>query len=342
MGVMATRHTHNNTYLASFTAGNRRFRKTFKTELEAQLFENETRQKIALGVPLEVDNDDYPTIEQVAWEVFDSRWIDTPNAKGRRSHVKCIVGFFGHTMRINALSASECARYVSHLKSTKGQSQSTVNGKISALTLILEHAHELGYVESIPRIRGRKKCNNECLSYISEKEEGIIVPFMLHHELASMRRFGEYWCWATDTGFRPSESRRLHKDDVYLDDTGRWVARLLKSKTDTWRVIPLTKRALAMWNRQSGMYPWLHMSNTKIEQAWNKVRKFRGRDGDRSYKAYLTRHTTGSRLVQRNVDLPVIQQILGHSDLTSTQRYAKVSPTNLFQAIEKLEQPTHI
>jgi integrase len=336
---MATHKTTNNTYLSSFTAGNRRFRKTFKTELEAFLFEAETRKNIALGVHLDDDNAVSPTVEDVAWEVFDTRWIDTPNAKGRRSHVKCIVGFFGHTMRINALNALECSRYVTHLKSVKRQGQSTVNGKISALTVILDYAHELGYIDAVPRIRGRKKCNNECLNYISESEEAQIVPFMLNHELENMRRFGQYWCWATDTGFRPSESRRLHKDDVYLDDTGHWVARLFKSKTDTWRIIPLTNRALKMWGLQSGMYPWSHMSNHKIERCWNRVRTFRGREGDRSYKAYLTRHTTGSRLVQRNVDLPVIQQILGHSDLTSTQRYAKVSPTNLFQAIEKLEQP---
>tara|TARA_B000000437_G_scaffold157452_1_gene115477 strand:- start:16840 stop:17838 length:999 start_codon:yes stop_codon:yes gene_type:complete len=329
---MTTIRTKHGTYQASFTHFNKRFRKTFKSKLEADKYEFDVRH---LGV--DVDENNIPTLEDVSWEVFDEKWANTPNEVGRRAHIRCFTGFFGHRFKINELDNSQCKKYVGWLKNTKRNSQSTINGKISALTVVLDHAEENGYITSVPKLRGRKKPNNQCLEYISEEEEAIIVPFMLNHHLKSMNDFGEFWCWSVDTGFRPSESRRLTKADVYLDDSGRHVARLRKSKTNTWRVIPLTNRALAMWNKQAHREtPWGHIGTTQIANCWERVRAYRGRTGDPSYKAYLTRHTTGSRLVQRGTDLPVIKEILGHTDLTSTQRYAKVSPTNLFNAIDKL------
>lgn len=326
---MPTRNTNSKTFLSTFTIDNRRYRKVFKSKLDADAFEIQQRQRHLRGEALD---DSVRALSDVAWEVYESKWMDTPNEIGRKAHVKCICSFFGHK-NLQEIDNIACNEYVLFLKNTKRNAISTINGKISALTVIFDYALDNNYISTAPRVKGRKKPNNECLEYISEAEEAIILPFMLNHELESMRKYGEFWAWSVDTGFRPSESRRLRPQDVYFDDTGRWMAKLLKSKTNTWRVIPLTDRALEMWQKNRA---WAHITPRMISTCWERVRKFRGRENDSSYKAYLTRHTTGSRLVQRNVDLPVIKQVLGHSDLTSTMRYAKVSPTNLFDAIDKL------
>jgi integrase len=332
---MTTHNTQYNTYKTSFTVGGKRFRKTFKTKLEADKYELDVRTKSFLGV----DYDDVTkNIEEVCYEVYEERWANTSNDQGRLGHIRCIISFFGFNTSIKDINKHRCNDYVYFLKNTKRNSVSTINGKISALSVILDYAYDQDYIDSLPKVKGRKKPNNECLEYISEEEESIILPFMLEHRSDEMRTYGEFWAWSVDTGFRPSESRRLRPQDVYKDDSGHWVARLLKSKTNTWRVIPLTDRALEMWQKNRS---WAHITPTLIARCWELVRKYRGRQNDPTYKPYLTRHTTGSRLVQRNVDLPVIKQLLGHSDLTSTMRYAKVSPTNLITAINKLNK-THI
>ena len=44
---------------------------------------------------------------------------------------------------------------------------------------------------------------------------------------------------------------------------------------------------------------------------------------------HLIRHTCATHLIERNMDISVIQQLLGHSRISVTQRYAHVNPRNI-------------
>ena len=55
------------------------------------------------------------------------------------------------------------------------------------------------------------------------------------------------------------------------------------------------------------------------------------------YKIHAFRHTCGTRLSQAGVDIRVIQQWLGHSDIRQTARYTQVVMKQLEDARDKLE-----
>lgn len=69
--------------------------------------------------------------------------------------------------------------------------------------------------------------------------------------------------------------------------------------------------------------------HTVIEKA--KIKNFRFHD---------LRHTVATRLVEKNIDLFVVQDILGHSKITTTQRYAHPVPQRKLDAIEILNSYT--
>lgn len=50
----------------------------------------------------------------------------------------------------------------------------------------------------------------------------------------------------------------------------------------------------------------------------------------------MLRHTCATRLAECGVDVRVIQEWLGHSNLQTTQRYLRVRPVRLQDAVEKL------
>ena len=55
---------------------------------------------------------------------------------------------------------------------------------------------------------------------------------------------------------------------------------------------------------------------------------------------HVLRHTFASHLAMRGVPLPVVQQLLGHSSITTTMRYAHVAPSTLRMAIDLLNPKT--
>jgi site-specific recombinase XerD len=53
---------------------------------------------------------------------------------------------------------------------------------------------------------------------------------------------------------------------------------------------------------------------------------------------HTLRHTYASWMVMEGVDLYTLKELLGHKDLTMTQRYAHLAPDTLRGAVNVLEQ----
>ena len=64
---------------------------------------------------------------------------------------------------------------------------------------------------------------------------------------------------------------------------------------------------------------------------WNE-----GRDARDKIVPYSLRHTYASWLVQAGVDLYKVAELIGHSTIEVTKRYAHLSPDNLRAAVDQI------
>jgi len=56
-----------------------------------------------------------------------------------------------------------------------------------------------------------------------------------------------------------------------------------------------------------------------------------------NFRFHDLRHAVATRLATKGIDLTVVQEILGHSKITTTQRYAHPVPQRKLEAIDILD-----
>ena len=158
------------------------------------------------------------------------------------------------------------------------------------------------------------------------------------------------------TGARVSEVVGLDLGDVTgaVEATGLPLLRVL-GKGDKERVVPLgrlARQALADWLSGQGrtlMEPrkWRRRSDAdavflnarggRLSRvgAFGVVKKYAARVGlEERVSPHVLRHSCATHMLGRGADVRVVQELLGHASIATTQRYTKVSPEHLRRAYE--------
>ncbi|MCX6799918.1 MAG: tyrosine-type recombinase/integrase, partial [Candidatus Falkowbacteria bacterium] len=77
----------------------------------------------------------------------------------------------------------------------------------------------------------------------------------------------------------------------------------------------------------------------KNENAIESLHRVCRKAGLRNIGWHTLRHTFASRLAANNIPIIAIKELLGHSDIKMTMRYAHLSSLELRRAITSLEKP---
>jgi integrase/recombinase XerD len=158
------------------------------------------------------------------------------------------------------------------------------------------------------------------------------------------------------TGARVSEVVGLNLGDVAdaVEAHGLSLVRVL-GKGDKERVVPLgqlARQALADWLSGEGRplfvpKKWRRRSDSEAVflnarggrltrvGAFGVVKKYAARVGlEEKVSPHVLRHSCATHMLGRGADVRVVQELLGHASIATTQRYTKVSPEHLRRAYE--------
>ncbi|KPV53712.1 hypothetical protein SE17_08035 [Kouleothrix aurantiaca] len=160
-----------------------------------------------------------------------------------------------------------------------------------------------------------------------------------------------------ETGMRIGEVLALNFDDVLLEP-GREGLRIREPKNGSERIAPLganatpkSLRGLRAWLKERAVQPGyspLFRSNrgTRVAYAsahyqWTQLCVRTGLadevDGTPQprYTLHQLRHTRGTELVRQGQPLEIVQRVLGHRDIRSTQGYAELDHQQVREALEQ-------
>jgi len=291
------------------------------------------RIKEELGNGISPDFD--MTLAQGIERIYEERWMqskDGENAYKRAYRVLDIIG----NLPLAEINGEQVAKLAKTLRK-KGMKPGTINRHFASLKTIMRTAlREWEVIQRVPHFRMEKEAKGR-IRVITPGELDAVVQYF---ENRNIPEFGDLAQVLIDTGMRLSECLGLKYSDV---DFGQNLIHVWENKTDQPRSLPMTNKVKRVLLHRKGVnHPdeeqFFPMTRYQAEHYWQKMRKAIGLDEDRQFVWHALRHTCASRLVQKGADLYVVKEMLGHSTIKVTERYAHLAPANLKEAIQLLEE----
>ncbi len=177
----------------------------------------------------------------------------------------------------------------------------------------------------IPTLRG----------FLTEQELNQIqnADFSSNRSLEKVRDLFVFSCY---TGLRFSDAQNLTTKDLQLSEKGNYIYRT-QNKTSEVVHIPLAPTAIEIIRKYDNNERMItgnllpKRSNQKLNSYLKNVAELSGIDKKLTH--HNARHTFATFLLNNGVQLEIVQKMLGHKNIRTTQIYAKITTTTISNQI---------
>lgn len=243
------------------------------------------------------------------------------------------------------IKTRDLRNYLIYLKSDKGYQNESIRRKVNALRSFFYFLTEQEYIDKNPSLSIHAPKRVERLPiYMTEFELNLFLKTI---ESTGRKNALHDLCFfklLAYTGLRRQEAISLNWTDINF---GNNTVTVHMGKCKKSRVVPMPESlSEKLWEYLQTRLPlstqavFLSEAGNRISPSitgtrFTKYLKYSGLTG-RGFTMHKLRHTYASHLVLAGVDLLSIKQLLGHSDLNSTQVYTHINTQHLKKEIEKL------
>tara|TARA_R110001592_G_C13126886_1_gene746275 strand:+ start:116 stop:736 length:621 start_codon:yes stop_codon:yes gene_type:complete len=132
-----------------------------------------------------------------------------------------------------------------------------------------------------------------------------------------------------DLGCRYSEAATLEKDKIDLNNR---TIELYRSKVENHSILYMTDRLYEVFKRRisndnGSKYIFTNKNGGPRNHSTKGIRNAMERAGLSEFRVHDLRHSLASKLVQNGMSLQEVSEILGHSNISMTMRYAHLEST---------------
>ncbi|NIT13905.1 MAG: tyrosine-type recombinase/integrase [Candidatus Dadabacteria bacterium] len=347
---MAVRKIKNSWYV-DITQNYIRYRKKSpdNSKVGARDYESFLRQKLARGESINAPQLDKNEIDRKQkFKDFVLKWFEI-YVKNNNKHSEIfrkkyvlqrhLIPFFGKT-QMDKITSMQVESYKASKLAT-GLSNKTINNHLNVLSSCLHTAQDWLELKTIPKIKLLRLPPPKTV-FLSQEE----CDRLLTNTSGVCR---EVIFTALKTGLRLGELIALDWSDINWNDktlTVRhsWCDRkkgIVTPKSNRERHIPLTDELYKklLQKRQATGLIFVDGRNKRLDgKAINReIINACKKTGIKEVTCHTLRHTFASHLVMAGAPLKAIQELLGHSEIQTTMRYAHLSSSSLREAVYLLE-----
>ncbi len=212
----------------------------------------------------------------------------------------------------------------------KYSNRNTINRKLSSINAFFTFCAKEDFVDTVPVLK----------QFHSQKKLPVLIDYEdILNGLKSITK--KSWIDYRDfafiiflyaSGTRVSEAIEVKKDDI----ADEWL-KIRSAKGDKQRMVPLAFSSLKAIDEylkkrdKNSPYLWINYKGTKMSRitAFKITKKYLG------VSPHVLRHSYATSLVLGGADLRVVQELLGHSSILTTQIYTHIQQRNLEQTVKR-------
>lgn len=224
------------------------------------------------------------------------------------------------------------------LRQLQGVKNATINRELTVIRSAINFYNKHHDDQILNPFNGFKLFEADFMPrYLNEWECSRLLKSALDYDNTRLWAFIQL---ALNTGCRSSELTRLEWENVHIADSYMTVRNSMSKNRKTIHK-PLNDRALNALDKLANNSQWVFYNPNTGKNVVSFRRGFEGtvkRSGLGKVRIHDLRHTFASLLVKQGVPIYHVSQLLGHSDVRITQRYAHLSPNSLASVLDKLPE----
>jgi integrase len=250
------------------------------------------------------------------------------------SSIKRILG----KVELAALTAKNLDHFVQVRSKCDKVKPATINRGLAVLSDMFSFALKRGHVERNP-LRGYERLREQerALRIMELGEYRSLVDSVAAQDLV----VGAMTAIVGETGIRKSEALRLERGHISQDQRRLTIA---KSKSGKIRYVPLTDYALEWLARVPHVincpYVFVRLNTGRPWKdprgPFEKGRDDCGLDWVRGF--HDLRHFRATQWLLNGMDVRTVQELLGHSDITTTMRYVHYIQSHAQEAVQEAHE----
>lgn len=223
-----------------------------------------------------------------------------------------------------------------YLTIDRGLKPSTIASTLSTLQSIVLQAVRRGYLDLNPFMGySYDRPKGDPRSITRAELQALIVLEIAWENYRIVRDLFVFSCF---TGLAISDVRNLREEQIVTEEGQLWI-KGRRQKTKTPYRVQVLPPALTMIERYRGRRAGFVFDVPSVDVVLNGMHYLRKQlQMDRPLTFHMARHTFASLItLSSGVPLETVSQMLGHSDLRTTQIYAQVSSERIRQDMQRVQ-----
>jgi len=220
--------------------------------------------------------------------------------------------------------------------------RNTINKHHARVRSIINMAVREELIDRNPYSSYKFKFTKSEREYLTEDELLAIQELDLSNN-RSLDKIRDIFLFTCNTGVRFQDAQDLTLSHLKTTDNGKMYLNFKMTKTSEMVAIPLSKQAKSIITKYSdsplritvgSLLP--RISNAKFNEYIKIITKAVGIEKKVSH--HVARHTFATLALNRGVSIVAVQKLLGHTTVRTTEIYAKMLQSTVFDEMDKFEK----